>query len=1780
MKFIRQTIRRCDSTVARTFLALVVSISVNLFLMFSAASAQRSAGGSATLAQTQGAPAGSFPLSEFDTANLFNGGLNFGLPILSIGGRGSAGYTIPLKIERKWTTLAGTITVPEPGVYWYPSESIRPGVKPGYSPGVMQIYRSGFGDLACEVYGDPNPPHYYEQTMTKLIFTTSDGTEYEFQGTQGSGSGGSANVYFCDFTNYGFNRGKIFRSTDGSGMTFISDQNIYDLKVVGTGDSSFPSQATGYLLLKNGTRYWIDEGYVRWVRDSNGNLMTFTYNGGVLQFINDSIGRTVEIQSSGSACGGFDDFIYSGFDGVPRRVRVGYACLGDTLRMTRTGDPVEAGAIPYEDLFPTQSYSPTLTFNPRVVSYIELPGQIMKYQLYYNIYGELARVELPTGGAIEYDHGSGWVNPQYVNGLRGMYGQGSEYVWQIYRRVLERRVYVNKTDQVPESRMTYSVPDDNTGAGGTAYVEVNQFGGCATAPFSKQRHYFVGNAAPFYEPSIWYEPIHLIDGKEEKVELLSGSGSLLRRAANSWNSGPAYWKGPYIAETVTMLANGSTPLFSKQQFTYDDHNNLTDVYEYGFGESEPGTVLLRRTHTEYLTTNSAQNGADYASGTDSTSIHIRNLPSEQWVSTDSAGDNKVARTTYEYDNYTSDSRHAALVDRQDVIGLCTNFTLTGECSNPGPTAYQTRGNATGIKKWLLSNNTSVDTNTQFDIVGNAVITFDALGHATTVCYTDNFGTPDGNAVTNTDPTELYQFNSYAFPTSIINSLGHTAHTQYDYYLGKLVDTMDANGVTASTFYNEGLDRPTKVIIANNITALRQQKSFTYDDTYRITTVTSDLRSHCDKLIKSQMFYDGLGRTVETRRFENATDYISTLQIPFNVHQESSTSPAKVISKASSPFRPQRGEEPLWSTTITDSLGRIESITTPDNSVVSTTYSGNTVTVTDQGGKVRRSVTDSLGRLIRVDEPNSSNALGAVDSPVQSTSYTYDATDNLRKVVQGQQARYFLYDSLSQLIRVRTPEHAIDTGLNLSSDTLTDNNNGWTTAYVYDSNGNPLSRTDARGSTTAYQYDSLGRVTQISHTGGTAVATPTVTHVYDDPAVAYSKGLLTSVSSSVSSNKHTAFDALGRATASQQITGGQTYSMSYLYDLAGNMTSQVYPSGRAVTQSFDNAGKLAALSGQPAGGTPVTYVNAFAYSSHGAVVRMRLGNGRFEHMLFNSRLQPTEIGLGSNAASSNVLKLELDYGATNNNGNVLTQKITVPGLGQLTQTYTYDALNRLLTAAETSGGSGWQQHFQYDPFGNRQYLSAVTNYPYPLNMTNNPSASQSNNRLENYGYDPAGNVTQDTQSHTYAFDAENRMVQYDGGASNGGASYDYDGDGRRVKKTVGTVETLFVYNVVGQLVAEYTVNGIIGNVGTSYLTSDTIGSPRIVTGADGSVKARHDYLPFGEEIPTQFGGRNSHPDYLAVDSVRQAFAQYERDGETKLDFAQARYYSSAHGRFNSTDPIFFQSAMAFDPQLFSLYTYARNNPLKFVDPDGERVHLYGNEAWLISNVLYEMVGGAGQFNRYFEIIDGEVRLRSGVNLSEANEGVRELAGYVALSEHFIYFAGDDGEVAATLFADKNQKRPRDEFNGKSTGGSAPGFVVGTRGRGNAVIQPGVVLQDGSTAFAIIAYNTDTVQVQTGDANKNPHGIARGPDAREGTTIVEFQEQWLGRGQRIAPVRFFIHESAENQEFAKQARAGGPLNYGQAHRYAMRREGAVRRALQLPGGFAGAELKSGVQRKGAR
>ena len=360
--------------------------------------------------------------------------------------------------------------------------------------------------------------------------------------------------------------------------------------------------------------------------------------------------------------------------------------------------------------------------------------------------------------------------------------------------------------------------------------------------------------------------------------------------------------------------------------------------------------------------------------------------------------------------------------------------------------------------------------------------------------------------------------------------------------------------------------------------------------------------------------------------------------------------------------------------------------------------------------------------------------------------------------------------------------------------------------------------------------------------------------------------------------------------------------------------------------------------------------------------MTLGNNLIEGTTFNNRLQPVQIKLGTVASPSSALQLDYTYGVrvnnvldvTKNNGNVERQTISFTGLNAQ-QSYTYDELNRLKMMSELGG---WSQTYSYDRFGNR-WVSAG-NVPSPQQTPQTQSAFDAlTNKINpsvmaGFGYDPVGNLTSDptTPANGIVYDAENRQTSYTKSGV-GTTTYSYDGDGRRVKKVTGSpaVTTIYVYDVMGMLVAEYNDAQQQTGEGTKYLTADHLGSTRVVTGQNQSVVARYDYLPFGEEMGVGVGSRTAQMGYGASDSTRQKFTSKERDAESGLDYFLARYYSSAQGRFTSPDefsggPREFWAldsleaesqalpyADLVEPGSFNKYAYCLGNPLRYVDPDG-------------------------------------------------------------------------------------------------------------------------------------------------------------------------------------------------------------------------------------------------------
>jgi RHS repeat-associated protein len=821
-------------------------------------------------------------------------------------------------------------------------------------------------------------------------------------------------------------------------------------------------------------------------------------------------------------------------------------------------------------------------------------------------------------------------------------------------------------------------------------------------------------------------------------------------------------------------------------------------------------------------------------------IHLRSLIKQQQVF---EGMTLRARTSFEYDNYTADTNHAGLVNLTNISGLDAAFT----------TSYSTRGNPTASSSHLINTSgqptSSISTYAQFDIAGNVVKSIDARGYASLFEFADRFGTPDGNAQANSGATELGSQVSYSFATKITNSLSHLTYSQFDYYSGHPVDTEDTNGIVSSLYYNDPLDRPSQVRRAVG-TSVSNQTSFNYDDANRVITTTSDLHSFNDNVLTTKTLYDGLGRTKESRQYEGGTNYIATqtqydaLNRPF---------------KTSNPFRPWKSETPVWTTQAFDALGRVTSVMTPDNAVVSTTYSGNTVTVTDAAGKSRKSATDALGRLIEVYEDPTVPG-GPTELNFQTT-YAYDVLDNLVKVTQGTQQRFFMYDSLKRLIRARNPEQGTLASLNLS-DPVT-GNSAWSFGYQYDANSNLTFKTDPRGTVTENRYDALNRVTTVLYriNGQPDPNTGDVEYLYDNAT--NGKGRLWLTYKWGAKPHHTAvgsYDAMGRITQFYNLFGdGQGgwsagYEVNRTYNRAGSVTSQTYPSGRSVTYNYDNAGRLAdkdasnlAFTGNLGDGTQRSYASGITYSSWGSLSIEKFGTQTplYHKLQYNIRgqLWDVRVATGSDVNGSwNRGALQFFYDGTygfgssgpDNNGNLLKSKHYVP-LDDSSSTwaihdqlYTYDSLNRLASMAEhfvSSTQSQTQtalQTYSYDRWGNRNINAAQT---WGTGINNKVFAvDTATNRLGvpvgqtgALSYDNAGNLTTDTYTGAGArtYDAENKMVS---AADNAGQTsrYTYSAAGHRTRRQVsGGQEEWQIYGIDGELLAEYPANGAAASPQKEY-----------------------------------------------------------------------------------------------------------------------------------------------------------------------------------------------------------------------------------------------------------------------------------------------------------------------------------------------------------------------------
>jgi len=128
----------------------------------------------------------------------------------------------------------------------------------------------------------------------------------------------------------------------------------------------------------------------------------------------------------------------------------------------------------------------------------------------------------------------------------------------------------------------------------------------------------------------------------------------------------------------------------------------------------------------------------------------------------------------------------------------------------------------------------------------------------------------------------------------------------------------------------------------------------------------------------------------------------------------------------------------------------------------------------------------------------------------------------------------------------------------------------------------------------------------------------------------------------------------------------------------------------------------------------------------------------------------------------------------------------------------------------------------------------------------------------------------------------------------------------------------------KLIAEYHPDNGAGTGKYYYHMADQINSTRIITDDSNTVVHSAAYGPFGE---TQKTWTNTYEPKLK-------FSGKERESYSGLDYFGARYYDHSSYRFNSVDPIRNKDEALTNPQLWNLYSYCRNSPITYLDPDGK------------------------------------------------------------------------------------------------------------------------------------------------------------------------------------------------------------------------------------------------------
>ena len=467
--------------------------------------------------------------------------------------------------------------------------------------------------------------------------------------------------------------------------------------------------------------------------------------------------------------------------------------------------------------------------------------------------------------------------------------------------------------------------------------------------------------------------------------------------------------------------------------------------------------------------------------------------------------------------------------------------------------------------------------------------------------------------------------------------------------------------------------------------------------------------------------------------------------------------------------------------------------------------------------------------------------------------------------------------------------------------------------------------------------------------------------------------------------YTWYDRKARAIGSHSINhlGGYTKSDNLL-DFSGvPLNTNVYhkrltsDTERVIKERFvyDDQNRLTHHYHQ-VGSIAEQLLNNTTYNALSQVSSKKVGTGTWQDINYTYNIRGWITGVNDpNSLGTDLFGYQLYYNSLDtrfasatakHNGNIaqVTWKSAYTGSDAKLRnyTYTYDGLNRLSTSlyrtyATTTGDVNfYNENLTYDVNGNistlKRYAPPVSGttatliddlvYTYQSGNKSNRLTTINDNTTNSSGYpyvavptaieyDANGNMNKmsDKGISNITYNHLNLPVTITSTTST--TTNIYRADGVKLKKTVGTKITDYLdgfqyENTILQFVP--TAEGYYDFVKNQYIYnySDHLGNVRVsfTKNSAGALQVleENNYYPFGLKHQGYNTIANSTPSY-----------QYKYNGkelqETGMYDYGARFYMPDIGRWGVVDPL------AEKMRRFSTYTYAGDNPIRYIDPDGRK-----------------------------------------------------------------------------------------------------------------------------------------------------------------------------------------------------------------------------------------------------